>query len=36
MSSTSAPIPWSSFLQMVKLNMQPAPPNNIAKDDDTM
>lgn len=36
MRSTSAPIPWSSFLQMVKANMQPAPPNNIAKDDDTM
>ena len=36
MRSTSAPIPWSSFLQMVKSNMQPTTPNNIAKDDDTM
>ncbi|WP_342550413.1 hypothetical protein MKX57_16220 [Lysinibacillus sp. FSL M8-0216] len=36
MRSTSAPIPWSSFLQMVKANMQPSPPNNIEKDDDTM
>ncbi|MFS0819686.1 N-acetylmuramoyl-L-alanine amidase [Lysinibacillus sp. 1P01SD] len=36
MRSTSAPIPWSSFLQMVKANLQPVPPNNIAKDDDTM
>jgi len=36
MRSTSAPIPWSSFLQMVKSNMQPSIPNNIAKDDDKM
>ena len=36
MRSTSAPIPWSSFLQMVKSNMQPSTPNNIAKDDDKM
>lgn len=32
MRSTCAPIPWSSFLQMVKSNMQP----NITKDDDIM
>lgn len=36
MRSTSAPIPWSSFLQMVKANMQSAPSNYIAKDDDVM
>ncbi|KEK13006.1 hypothetical protein EP18_03845 [Lysinibacillus sphaericus] len=36
MRSTSAPIPWSSFLQMVKANMQSTGSNNIAKDDDTM
>ncbi|WP_052323603.1 MULTISPECIES: peptidoglycan recognition protein family protein [Lysinibacillus] len=36
MRSSSAPIPWSSFLQMVKANMQPKPPNNITKDDDIM
>ncbi|WP_342442916.1 N-acetylmuramoyl-L-alanine amidase [Lysinibacillus sp. FSL K6-0075] len=36
MRSTSAPIPWGSFLQMVKSNMQPSTPNNIVKDDDTM
>lgn len=36
MRSTRAPIPWSSFLQMVKANMQPSTPNNIAKDDDIM
>ncbi|WP_052059864.1 N-acetylmuramoyl-L-alanine amidase family protein [Lysinibacillus fusiformis] len=34
--STSAPIPWSSFLQMVKANIQPTGSNNIAKDDDKM
>lgn len=36
MRSTSTPIPWNSFLQMVKANMQLTPPNNIAKDDGTM
>lgn len=36
MRSTSAPISWSSFLQMVKSNMQPTTPNNITKDDDNM
>ncbi len=34
MRSTSAPIPWSSFLQMFKSNLQPSIPNNIEKDDD--
>lgn len=36
MRPTSAPIPWSSFLQMVKTNMRSSGSNNIVKDDDTM
>ncbi|MCM0627477.1 N-acetylmuramoyl-L-alanine amidase [Lysinibacillus sp. OL1_EC] len=36
MRSKSTPIPWSSFLQIVKSIMQPPIPNNTVKDDDKM